>query len=649
MTLPAVTPPWRRRRFGIGGRLIAAFLGVGLFAVGAGIVGVISYERLSKELAAIASDHLPGLASAARLAEASARVIAGMPELANAERRDGYDRGRRLVGERLNELDKVLSERAGSGFDAPALTAVAAEIRRNLAAIDEVSERRFTLGERIRGISEELRWLQADLIDEIEPLIDDARFNIETALGQGGEAPGRPNTIREETRKSEALMTLNAQANLIVGLFGRLGTVQTREDMEQTGHVIGEAVDQLEVEAKALAGWADTITARQITQRLVGLADTNAGLPGLKRAELAAAADAQRLIAESRRLITELGTLVSQEVRRTEAVAKEAADRSAQAIRLGRDLLLAIAAASLIGALAIGWFYVRRHLVARLRVLTEAATSIAGGQSSALPPQTGNDELGDLARALAVFRQTRDDLIQAAKLAALGQMAAGLSHELNQPLAAIRSHAHNGARLLERGRPEEARKAIGRIQALTTRAAELIAHLRRFARKPGVVLVPVEVGAVIETALSLFGPRFEAERVRLRREVPAGKLYVHAEEIRLEQVLVNLIANALDAVAGTEGATIAVGARRAGHGVAIWVEDSGPGIDRVHLERIFDPFFTTKPVGSGLGLGLSLSYNIIKDLGGTLSVAATGPAGTRFLITLEGTTLHVMAPLEIDA
>ena len=148
-------------------------------------------------------------------------------------------------------------------------------------------------------------------------------------------------------------------------------------------------------------------------------------------------------------------------------------------MRHERRLLLAAAAASLLGALLIGWFYVRRHLVARLRVLTEAATSIASGQSSALLPKAGNDELGDLTRALAVFRQTRDDLIQAAKLAALGQMAAGLSHELNQPLAAIRSHAHNGALLLERGRPDEARKAIGRIQALTTRAADLIAHLKK--------------------------------------------------------------------------------------------------------------------------------------------------------------------------
>lgn len=643
---------WPGRRFGIGGRLIAAFLGVGLFAVGAGIVGVISYERLSKELAAIASDHLPGLASAARLAEASARVISAMPELANAERRDVYERSRRAVGERLDELDRVLSERKQGGFDVPALTSVATAIRGNLAAIDAVSERRFPLGERNRALGEELRWLQADLLDEIEPLTDDARFNIETALGQANTVAtqtSRPNAIREETRKSEALMTLNAQANLIVGLFGRLGAVRTREDMEQTGHVIGEAVDQLEVEAKALAGWPDTITVRQITQRLIGLADTTTGLPAIKRAELSALADAQRLIFESRRLVTELGTLVSQEVQRTEAVAKAAAERSAQAILLGRNLLLAIAAASLLGALLIGWFYVRRHLVARLRVLTEAATSIASGQSSAVLPKAGNDELGDLARALAVFRQTRDDLIQAAKLAALGQMAAGLSHELNQPLAAIRSHAHNGALLLERDRPEDARQALARIQALTTRAAELIAHLRRFARKPGVVLAPVEVGEVFETALSLFEPRLAAEGVTLKRELPSDRLYVHAEEIRLEQVLVNLIANALDAVAGRAGATLTVGARRRGRSVGLWVEDNGPGIDRPHVERIFDPFFTTKPVGSGLGLGLSLSYNIIKDLGGTLAVAETGPAGTRFLITLEGTTTHVMAPLDTNA
>jgi two-component system C4-dicarboxylate transport sensor histidine kinase DctB len=644
--------PGPGRRFGIGGRLIAAFLGVGLFAVGAGVVGVLSYERLSKELAAIAREHLPGLASAARLSEASARVIASMPELVNAERREGYERSRRTVGDRLDELDRVLSDQASGGFDALPLRAVATAIRGNLTAIDAVSERRFPLSERNRTIGEELRWLHADLLDEIEPLTDDARFNIETALGQaGGDAPanGKLGAVREEARKSEALMTLHAQANLIVGLFGRLGTVQTREDMEQTGYAIGEAVDQLEIAAKALAGWSDTITVRQLTQRLVGLADTTSGLPGIKRAELAALADTQRLISESRRLVAELGTLVAQEVQRKEAVANAAAERAAEAIRLGRNLLLAIAAASLAGALLIGWFYVRRHLVARLRVLTEAATSIASGQSSAPLPEAGNDELGDLARALAVFQQTRDDLIQAAKLAALGQMAAGLSHELNQPLAAIRSHAHNSALLLERGRPDDARETIARIQALTARAAELIAHLRRFARKPGVVLAPVEVGEVVATALSLFGPRLDAEQVELRRVLPAGRLHVRAEEIRLEQVLVNLVANALDAVAGVPGATLTVGACRRGHNVEIWVQDSGSGIDPAHIERIFDPFFTTKPVGSGLGLGLSLSYNIIKDLGGTLAVAETGPAGTRFLITLEGATTHTMAPLEADA
>src|SRR5690606_34801042 len=127
-----------------------------------------------------------------------------------------------------------------------------------------------------------------------------------------------------------------------------------------------------------------------------------------------------------------------------------------------------------------------------------------------------DDELGDLAKALAVFRQTRDDLVQAAKLAALGQMAAGISHELNQPLAAIRSHAHNSAILMERGRSEEARASLERIQGLTARMAELIGHLKRFARRPASTLEPVDLKAVVEGALSLFAQRIDEEQVEVR-------------------------------------------------------------------------------------------------------------------------------------
>jgi two-component system C4-dicarboxylate transport sensor histidine kinase DctB len=626
-----------RARLGIGGRLAIAFVGVGGLAVGACIVGWLSYARLSEELNSVAKAHLPALAFSARLAEAGADVIASTPDLAVAERREAYDRVRGLLVERLAALRSVLNERNHEHSLSPELLVVTDGIEANLDAIDKVADRRFPMHEQARDLGEELRWLQADLIEEIEPLLDDARFNIQSAIGRI--APGDPaeagrRTLQEESRKSEALQTISAHANLIAGLLGRLGTVPTNEDLQETSNFIGEVADQLEIEAKALDSWTDTITVRQIAARLLAVSDPKSGLAALKRAELEAVAEAQALLAENRRLVTQLGALVSQEVSRTEAIARRAAERSAEAIVVGRNLLLAIALASLISTVAIGWFYVRRSLVARLQELTLAATTIASGPTMPSLPAPSDDELGDLARALAVFRQTRDDLVQAAKLAALGQMAAGISHELNQPLAAIRSHAHNGAVLLERGRAEEARASLDRIQSLTTRMAELIKHLKRFARRPAATLDIVDLQSVVQGALSLFSQRLDEEGVEVRVDFPGEPLRVRAEEIRLEQVVVNLISNALDELSGRNERRIEIGAEARGDRVRLSVTDTGAGIEEQHRGAIFDPFFTTKPAGLGLGLGLSMSYNIAKDFGGDLILARTGPTGTTFMLEL---------------
>jgi len=627
----------RRRRLGIGGRLLLAFLGVGGLAVGACIVGWLSYARLSEELEAVATDHLPALAFSARLAEAGANVIASTPDLAVAERRETYDAIRKTLVERLGVLRAVLDTRSSEDSLSPELILVSEGIEANLEAIDRVAERRFPLGERARAMSEELRWLQADLIEEVEPLIEDARFNMESAIdrvGPGDAAQAGSRTLREESRKSEALLTINAHANLVVGLLGRLATVPTVEDLDATSHFIGEIADQLDIETKALANWTDTVTVSQIVARLLALSDAKTGLAALKRQELAAIAEAQALLAENRRLVTRLGALISQEVSRTEAIARRAAERSAEAIVVGRNLLLAIAITSLAIAIVVGWFYVRRSLVARLEGLTLAATTIASGPTMPVLPPPTDDELGDLARALAVFRQTRDDLVQAAKLAALGQMAAGISHELNQPLAAIRSHAHNSAILMERGRSEEARASLERIQGLTARMAELIGHLKRFARRPASTLEPVDLKAVVEGALSLFAQRIDEEQVEVRLAFPEGSVMVEAEEIRLEQVIVNLVSNALDALRGREERRIEISVQAKDGRVLLRVSDTGAGIDAAAREAIFDPFFTTKPVGLGLGLGLSMSYNIVKDFGGALSLAETGPDGTTFVVDL---------------
>jgi two-component system, NtrC family, C4-dicarboxylate transport sensor histidine kinase DctB len=233
------------------------------------------------------------------------------------------------------------------------------------------------------------------------------------------------------------------------------------------------------------------------------------------------------------------------------------------------------------------------------------------------------------------LRQAQADLIQAGKMAALGQMSAALSHEFNQPLAATRTYADNALVLIDRDRIPEARGNIARILSLIDRMAELSRHLRNFARKPGTKPGVVTLPEVVAAAAEIAGPRLRAADAVLEVDLPADLPPVVAGPVRLEQVLVNIITNAADAVDTLPDRRIQLSARATPEGVRITLRDHGPGVPQALHERIFDPFFSTKGVGKGLGLGLSISYNIIKDFGGDLTVADAPGGGALFQIDLR--------------
>lgn len=237
------------------------------------------------------------------------------------------------------------------------------------------------------------------------------------------------------------------------------------------------------------------------------------------------------------------------------------------------------------------------------------------------------------------LRQTQSDLIQAGKLAALGQMSAALSHEFNQPLTAAKTYAENAAILIERQRIPEAQDNISRISSLIDRLAAISRHLRNFARKPNEQLGPVILSEVVKDTLEIVAWRLKAASATVDVDLGSTPIVVRAGAVRLQQVLVNLISNAADAVEGLAEKRIALKARRKAGKVVITVADNGPGIQAAIAERIFDPFFTTKGVGKGLGLGLSISYNIIKDFDGDLTVVNQPQGGALFTITLAAAKL----------
>ena len=214
------------------------------------------------------------------------------------------------------------------------------------------------------------------------------------------------------------------------------------------------------------------------------------------------------------------------------------------------------------------------------------------------------------------LRRTQASLVQAGKLSALGQMSAALSHEFNQPLAAVKSYAENAGSFLDRGQTAQARENITRISALADRMAKISKHLRNFARRPDEASGPVALDKIIEDAVAVVEPRLKRDAITLDMSLPGAAAVVQGGHVRLQQVVVNLLTNASDA--SGPGGHVVLAAAPLDTGWQVTVRDFGAGIPQDAQSQMFDPFFTTKETGKGLGLGLSISFNIVRDFGGTL-------------------------------
>ena len=231
------------------------------------------------------------------------------------------------------------------------------------------------------------------------------------------------------------------------------------------------------------------------------------------------------------------------------------------------------------------------------------------------------------------LRTAQEGLVQSAKLAALGQMSAALAHEINQPLTAQRMQLATLRLLLDHGRVDDAYKALKPVDEMLTRMAALTGHLKTFARKsPSGLRERLDLATVVDQALQLLDARMRDEQVSLVLHL-TRPAWVRGDAIRLEQVLINLLRNALDAMQGKPCKRLEI---RLEADEQLWrlsVIDNGGGIAEEHLGQVFDPFFTTKPVGDGLGLGLAVSFAIVHESGGRLS-AENGDNGAVFSLTL---------------
>ncbi|MBE9477307.1 MAG: sensor histidine kinase, partial [Proteobacteria bacterium] len=204
----------------------------------------------------------------------------------------------------------------------------------------------------------------------------------------------------------------------------------------------------------------------------------------------------------------------------------------------------------------------------------------------------------------AQLRNTQHQLIQAGKLTAMGQMSAGISHELNQPLAAIQNFADSGGKLIERGRNDDARENFKLITRQIDRMSRIIRSLRAFARKEKETVEPVDLQNVVTESINLATARCEQEGVTIIRKGDETRVYVMGGQVRLQQVVINLITNAIDAMAGQAGKTINIDLVKTAEEIHLIIGDNGSGF--TDATRVFEPFYSTKEVGASKGMGLGL-------------------------------------------
>ncbi|NLI78387.1 MAG: PAS domain S-box protein [Candidatus Riflebacteria bacterium] len=277
-----------------------------------------------------------------------------------------------------------------------------------------------------------------------------------------------------------------------------------------------------------------------------------------------------------------------------------------------------------------------------LRLGSCGATPFGGAHSH---PCLDNAFLGNLAERIARIHERRlaadrlnrrtEELIHSSRLAAIGEMATGVAHELNQPLCAIKTFAQTAAQLL--GQPDG--KAIvadnlQRIVQQVDRATRIMTEIRSLARKSEFQREPVDWPALVRQVLDFLAGSFQREGIEVVTAFPADPVRVSVEPLRLEQVLLNLLNNARDSVRGQPARRVGITVESLGGSVRTNITDSGTGFDPAMAEKLFHPFFTTKAPGEGTGLGLVISRRIVRDHGGTLTARGIPGGGATFTLTL---------------
>lgn len=636
---------WMGRRPGILQRLMW-MVGVLILILWANLgVAVYLLWQAQRDYRALADSEVPRLVVAVDLA----RYSADLAVLATSVLGGRVDEGGFLAEtQRISRgMNEKLSQ-TGDRFK----TAESAELDLSMKHVILQAQAQLRLSERIAVDIDTLRWLNIDIQTEIEPILRDFDYNVASRMLELRDATQvatrdlLTQSILQERRNRDLFAEIGSDAATAMTLVVQAAVA---DDIDRIAQIEAQLHDFTSRLAERLAEVPDApeyLTLRQSLHRFFELIEGDEAIAATRLQWLHARTLAYEAISATLDGITSLqnrlARLSAKERDEVTARIESSADRNRRmAIALIGGTFLVIA----FGALGLDRL-IRNRIVVPLRLLTDELLATAEGHAlSPSPPR--NDEMARLSFAVKEFkraisdrdaaiedlRKTQKDLVQAGKMAALGTLSAGISHEINQPLGAISYRLTFLEEAIREGNLAEIDRQVQLVKALTERIRGIIQHLRRFARRGKYERQTLHFGDLVDGAVSLLGPRLREAGVTLEVEGSVAGAIVTGDPVLAEQVVLNILANAVDAIedlgseAPAERRRIVVSASLSEGGWTLAVSDTGIGLTSLDAETAIMPFTSSKDSSRSMGLGLSISYNIARDMQGDLSLATndTGP------------------------
>ena len=623
---------WR----GIRPRLFLAFAVLTAFTLFASVVGWLSHDRLGSELSRVVEGNIYTLQLVADIKARATTITLIAPTLLVAKdqlsQHEIWQRLNRDIAAMVELFPKVAALSPNNFSNNPLLVQLEA-LERSMANLnDNVRQKLLVLSDK-ELLNQRLRWAAAVFLSDIEIL------NHQLENTQYQRFSEHLSTATTPTNKEiQGFYRLQADVNLLINLIERAQHLPDFSSLVAIHIHSNQVIEQIYTTLATLHNFRTLDKLINTLASIVVLAQERGNIFSIRREQRAIEDEGYELLRGIHRELGHLNAALGSLAKEAERASQNSVLTARQTIERGRIWMVSLVVASLLFSVLILWLYVGRNMVARITSLDASMRAIANGNLEREVQVKGSDEIGAMARSLLSFRDQlsvlQEELVQAGKLAALGQLSAGIAHEINQPLAAISHYARNGIKLIALDRTEQARQNLQQISNLTKRAISIITRLKSMAREQRADLLPIELSTVIEAAVQLLAEDEARAQTTIKVIVQERQNLVLGDQIQLEQVLLNLLINALDAIADSPLKEIEINCRHSVDYIEMRVVDSGPGISEKALEQIFDPFFSTKRRGQNLGLGLSISFNIIKSFQGKLSVENTESRGASFCIQL---------------